>query len=147
MGMGSDASDMAKRLARIQNTLRKELLEELQSNEADIENVFDPYSYSPIAHEIREKYLSRLCALQAIIQELAHFNQARRHPPVKLMSVRASDSNKLVELVNKKLERLNGARVIDVKCMQNKDDNHWVAVITYVANPFTETHDETAAWM
>ena len=145
--MASDAADMAKRLTRIQTRLREELLEELQSNEADIENVFDPYSYSPIAHELREKYLSRLYALQAIIQELAHFNQGQRRPPVKLMSVCASDSNKLVELVNKKLERLNGARLMDVKFMQNKHDDHWAAVITYVASPFTETHDETAAWM
>ena len=145
--MGSNASDMAKRLARIQGRLRKELLEELQSNEADIENVFDPYSYSPVAHEIKEKYLSRLYTLQAIIQELAHFNQGRRHPPVQLASVRASDSASLVDLVNKKLERLNGARIIDVKFMQNKQDDHWVAVITYVATPFMETHDETAAWM
>ena len=94
-----------------------------------------------------EKYLSRLYTLQAIIQELAHFNQGRRHPPVQLASVRASDSASLVDLVNKKLERLNGARIIDVKFTQNKQDDHWVAVITYVANPFMETHDETAAWM
>lgn len=145
--MGSSAFEMARRLARVQNRLRNELLEELESHEDGVENVFDPYSYSPVAHEIREKYLSRLYALQVIIQELAHLNQGQKHPPVKVMRVQAQDNEQLVELVNKKLARLNGARIMDVEFLQSQQGEHCVAVITYVANPFTETHDETAAWM
>ena len=145
--MSNDPSDIAKKLARIQNRLRKELLEELQSHAEEIENVFDPYSYSPLAHEIREKYLTRLYVIQAILQELAHLNLGHRRPPVKVMSVQAQDSEHLVELVNKKLALLNSAKVLDVRFTQGKQDDQWVAVITYIANPFTEAHDETAAWM
>ena len=145
--MGSNATDIARKLARIQGRLRKEMLEELQSHEDELENIFDTYSYSPLAHEIREKYLARLFVLQATIQELAHLNQGSRHPPVKVMSLHAENSDQLVELVNKKLANLNGAKILDVKFMQGKEGEPWVAVITYVANPFTEAHDETAAWM
>ncbi len=145
--MTKDVYDLAKKLGQVQSRLRKELLEELQSHEDEIDNAFDPYSYSPLVHEIREKYLTRLYVLQGILQELAHFNQGRRRPPVKVLSVKAHDSEQLVSLVNKKLDRLNGAKVLDVKFMQNKQDEHWVALITYIGNPFRETHDETAAWM
>jgi hypothetical protein len=144
--MSSDTRGIARKLARIQNRLRGELLEELQDNEDDLETIFDPYSFSPVVQEIRDKYLSSLHVIHSVLQELAHHNQ-RRQPPVKLLSLRAEDSEKLVDLVNKKLARLNGARVMDVEFLQKKEDDQWVAVITYVANPFTESQDETAAWM
>ena len=145
--MSSETRDIARKLARIQKRLRRELFQELRDHEEDVESIFDPYSYSPVVQEIREKYLTRLYVLNAIIQELAHLNQGRRHPPVKVLSLRAQNSEALVELVNKKLARLNGVKVMDVEFLQNKEDDHWVAVITYVSNPFTETHDETAAFM
>ena len=145
--MSTHAHDIAKRLARIQADLRKELLEELEGHDEDIESVFDPYSYSPVVHEIKEKYLNRLYVLQAVIQELAHLNQGRRNPPVKITSVKADGSEALVELVNEKLMSLNGAKIMDVKFLEGKTDEDWVALITYVANPFTERKDETAAWM
>ena len=145
--MGNSASDVARRLARVQKRLRGELLEELRSHGDDLENVFDPYSYSPVAHEIREKYLSRLYALQMIIQELAHLNQGQKQPPVRVLRVRARDNEELVKSVNKKLANLNGARIMDVEFLQTPQDEHWVAVITYMANPFAGTPDETAAWM
>jgi len=132
---------------RIQNRLRRELLEELECHEEDMDLIFDPYSYSPVVQELRDKYLTRLYVLQAILQELAHFNLGRRQPPVKVLSVNAADSEELVRRVNKQLARLNGAKVQDVEFLQNKQDDCWVAVITYVANPFTEPQDETAAWM
>ena len=147
--MSGDTRDIARKLVQTQRRLRRELLEELQDHEEDLEGIFDPYSYSPVVQEIREKYLTRLYVLQAIIQELAHLNQGRRQPPVKVLSLRAQDSEELVSLVNEKLARLNGAKVMDVEFLQNKEeeDDYWVAVITYVANPFTETQDETAAFM
>ena len=109
--------------------------------------MFDPYSYSPVVQEIREKYLTRLQIVQAIIQELAHYNQGRRQPPVKVLSLRGKNSEELVENVNEKLATLNGAKVMDVEFLHNEQQDHWVAIITYVANPFTETQDETAAFM
>jgi len=145
--MNVDARDIAKKLARVQGRLRKELLEELQNHEEDIEVIFDPYSYSPLVQELREKYLNRLYVLQALIQELAHFNQGRRHPTVKVVSVRAQDAEKLVDAVNHKLVELNGAKVMDVEFVQNKPDDQWVGVITYIVNPFMETQGEAAAFM
>jgi len=145
--MGIDAREIARKLVRIQNRLRKELLEELQGHQDEIDLIFDPYSYSPVVQELREKYLTRLYVLQAILQELAHFNLGRRQPPVKVISVSAEDSDELVKRVNRQLASLNGAKVQDVEFLQNKHDDRWVAVITYIANPFTETQDETAAWM
>ena len=142
--MKSDLYEIVKRLVGIQNDLRLELFEEIQRHADDIESVFDPYSYSPVVHELREKYLNRLYVLQAVLQELAHYNQgqARRHPPAVVMSVKASDSEQLVELVNRKLAKLNGAKVLDVKFLQNKQDDDWVALITYVANPLTSAQGE-----
>jgi len=145
--MSRDAYEVARKLARVQSRLRKELLEELQRHAEDIENVFDPYSYSPVVHEIKEKYLSRLYVLQALIQELAHLNQSRRNPPVKVTSIKAEDSEALVERVNEKLANLDGAKILDVKFIQNKTDEDWVALISFIGNPFTEAKDETAAWM
>ncbi len=142
-----DVRDIARKLVRIQNRLRKELFKELQDHAADIDLIFDPYSYSPLAQELREKYLSRLYAIQAILQELAHLNCGRRQPPVKVLSVGAESREELVSAVNKQLAELNGAKVQDVKFMQNRQDDGWVAVITYMANPFTEAQDESAAWM
>ena len=145
--MSSDTRDIARKLSKVQSQLRRELLEELQTHEDDIESVFDPYSYSPVVQEIREKYLTRLQIVQAIIQELAHYNQGRRQPPVKVLSLRGKNSEELVENVNEKLATLNGAKVMDVEFLHNEQQDHWVAIITYVANPFTETQDETAAFM
>jgi hypothetical protein len=145
--MNGDAREIAKKLARIQNRLRRELLDELKEHEEDVETIFDPYSYSPIAQELRDKYLNRLYVLQALIQEMAHFNQGRRQPPVKVLSLRGNSSEELVEIVNRKLADLNGAKVMDVEFLQNKQDDYWVALITYVANPFVETQGEAAAFM
>lgn len=144
--MSSETRDIAQQLAQIQNRLRGELLEELQQNEKDLDTVFDPYSFSPVVQEIRDKYLSSLQVIQSIIQQLARHHK-RRQPPVKLLSLKAEDSERLVSLVNEKLSDLHGARVMDVEFLQKQNDDQWVAVITYVANPFTEEQDETAAWM
>jgi len=145
--MSGDAREIAKKLARVQNRLRRELLEELEEHEDDIDAIFDPYSYSPLVQELREKYLNRLFVVQALIQEMAHFKQGRRQPPVKVLSLRAEGSEELVEMVNHKLAELNGAKVMDVEFLQNKPDDHWVGLITYVASPFMETPGEAAAFM
>ncbi len=144
--MSSDTRDIAQQLAQIQNRLRGELLEELQEKDGELDTVFDPYSFSPVVQEIRDKYLSNLQVIQSIIQELARHHK-KRQPPVKLIRLKAEDSEQLVELVNDKMASLQGARVMDVEFMQKQNDDQWVAVITYVANPFQEEQDETAAWM
>ena len=145
--MNKDLHEIVKVLCRIQNDLRRDLFEEIQSHSEDIESVFDPYCYSPLVHELREKYLTRLYVLQAVLQELAHFSQARgrRNPPAKVTSVKAADSEQLVELVNRRLAKLNGAKVLDVNFLQNKQDDDWVALITYVANPLTAAQGEPSA--
>jgi len=145
--MSSDVFDIARKLARIQVRLRKALLEELQAHAGDIESIFDPDCYSPLVHELREKYLNRLFVLQAIIHEFAHLNQGRRTPPVKVMTVKAGNNEELVDRVNEKLATLQYAKVLDVKFLQNKPEDDWLAVICFIASPFTETKDETAAWM
>ena len=145
--MSMSPCDIAKKLVHIQSRLRNNLLKELQCHEDDLDNSFDPYAYSPLVHEIKEKYLSRLYVIQALIQELAHLNQGRRNRTVRVLSVRAGDSEALVELVNEKLAGLNGAKIMDVKFLQSKDADDWVAVISFVANPFSGAKDETAAWM
>ncbi len=145
--MGIDAREIARKLACIQSRLRKDLVEELQEHEEEIEDIFDPHSYSPVVQELREKYLTRLYTLQAILQELAHQSMGRRQPSVQVLSLHAEDSEKLVSLVNKHLARLNGVKVQGIEFLQNKQDDQWVALITYLANPFTEARDETAAWM
>ena len=65
--MNHEAGELAKKLARIQSRLRNELMEELKSHEGDLEAIFDPYSFSPIVHELREKYLTRLHLLHEIL--------------------------------------------------------------------------------
>ncbi|MBS3762319.1 MAG: hypothetical protein KGZ25_03335 [Planctomycetes bacterium] len=149
--MSNAARNIARKLSKIQHRLRSDLLDELKDHEEELETIFDPYSFSPVTQELKEKYLNRLYIIQALVQQLAHHNQGRKQPPVKVLSVRAEKSEELVSLVNKKLARLNGAKVMDVEFLQNKqedqDDDSWVAVITYKANPFLESQGETAAFM
>jgi len=145
--MKSDLYEIVKKLARIQNGLRQELCEELQSHADDIESIFDPYSYSPVVHELRERYLTRLYVLQALLQELSHHNQGRRAAPAKVTRITAPDSEQLVELVNRRLAKLNGAKVLDVEFLQNKLGDGWVGLITYLANPLAPPQGEHSPMM
>jgi hypothetical protein len=145
--MNKNAGELARRLARIQARLRRDLFEELREHESDLDELFDPYSFSPLVHEIREKYLTRLYLIQGIIQQLAHFSQGRSKHSTRVLRVAAEDQKALVELVNRKLGKLNGAKVLDVKFVPGDGRESWSALITYEANPFMEEADETAAWM
>ena len=145
--MNKDAGELARGLAKIQARLRGELFDELREHEDDLDAIFDPYSYSPLVHELREKYLSRLYLIQGLLQQLAHFSQGRGKHTTRVQCIAAEDQETLVELVNKKLVRLNGSKVLDVKFIPAQDDGDWSAMITYEVNPFTEAADETAAWM
>ncbi len=142
--MKKDARKIARKLSLTQNQLRSELLSELMKYSDEIDTVFDPHSYSHLGEEIRDKYLTRLHMLQGILQELAHFNQGNRQPPVKVLSLDAKSSEKLVKMVNSTLARLNGARIMDVEFILNQKEDKWVALITYRANPFNEEKGETA---
>jgi len=144
--MRMEASDLARKLSAAQNRLRQELFDELQQRGEDIESIFDPYSYSPLVHELRDKYLSRLHLIQGILQQLAYYSQGKRKNATRVVSVTAPDRPELVRQVNYKLTRLNGSNVRDVKFMQGEDDG-WSALITYDLNPFRGETDEPAAIM
>jgi len=145
--MHESASEIIKKLAKIQAELRQELFEELQSKNEELESIFDPYSYSPVVQELREKYLVQLFVLQGLIQQLACLKPGRKKPNTRVISMSADDRARLVNLVNRKLASLNGARVLDVSFMPENGNSGWTALITYVSAPFAEEADETAAWM
>jgi hypothetical protein len=143
-----DASEVAKLLSQIQAKLREKLLSDLEGNKEELGDLFDPDLYSPAFEEYRERYLSRLYVLQSLLQELANFNQQggkKRH--TKVASVSARNHSELAKMVNRKIVQLNGCKVTDVKFVPTKDDKEWVAVITYLSNPFVAETGETAAWM
>jgi hypothetical protein len=145
--MNKETGELARQLSKIQARLRRELFEELQGQQGNLEAVFDPYSYSPLVHELREKYLTRLYLIQGLIQQLAHLSQGRCRHTTRVLSVGAESQQTLVNLVNRKLASLNGAKVLDVKFLPGGRGESWSALITYEANPFMEEADETAAWM
>lgn len=145
--MAKDASRIAKMLSQVQARLREKLLSELTETEEDLPFLFDPDSYSPAFDEYREKFLSRLYVLQSIIQELANFNQGQKKRHTKVTTVSARNHSELTKLVNRTISHLDGCKVTDVKFVPSNDDKEWVAVITYLSNPFVEEQDETAAWM
>ena len=145
--MNKDAGELAKKLARIQSRLRGELLDELQAHEDDLEAIFDPYSFSPLVHELREKYMTRLYLIHGIIQQLAQHSQGRSRHATRVFPVVAESRDELVERVNNKLAHLNGSRVIDINFMSAVEEADWSALITYELNPVTAEADSTAAWM
>ena len=145
--MDNDVGDLARKLAHIQANLRKELLGELQEHGQELEVVFDPYSYSPVAQELRDKYLSRLYLIQGLLQQLVESSQGHNRRATRVLSVAAEGQEELVRTVNSKLLKLNGTKVLDIKFVPGSDGKEWSAWITYEVNPFTTSFDETAAWM
>jgi hypothetical protein len=145
--MNKDAGELARKLARIQTCLRKELYEALQNNEECLDSMFDPNSYSPLVHELRDKYLSRLYLIQGLIQQLAHYSQGPVRHATRVISVAAENQHALVDLVNLKLGRLNGMKVVDVKFIPGVGSETWSALITYELNPLVTEAGEAAAWM
>ena len=145
--MDKGAVELAKKLAAIQARLRQELFEELRSHEEDLESIFNPFSYSPLVHELREKYLSRLYLIQGLLHQLASHGRGPNKHATRVLSVAAPNQAELVQLVNHKLVRLNGAKVTDVKFLPGNGKEDWSALITYEVNPFMTEADETAAWM
>ena len=148
--MDTDVWELAKKLSKIQASLRNELVEELHSHKEELDCVFDPYSFSPTLHDLRDKYLVRLSVLQALIQQLVQYGQGHRKPSTRVASVVARDRDHTIKLINRQLDKLNGARVLDVKlipCGDAQNEEEWVGVITYVVNPLMDPADETAAWM
>ena len=138
---------LAKKLGRIQAQLRRELLAELQEHEDDLESIFDPYSFSPMVHDLREKYLTRLYLVQGLLQQLAHYSHGRTKPTTRVTALAAQTQNELVERVNRKLCRLNGSRILDVKFVPGSEEEDWSALITYEVNPLSSPADSSAAWM
>ncbi len=144
--MKMEPADLARKLCAVQNRLRQELFEELQQHGEDVDSIFDPYAYSPLIHDLRDKYLSRLHLIQGILQQLAHYSKGQRKNATRVLSVTAPDRAALVRQVNQRLTRLNGSRVRDVKFMQGEDGG-WSAMITYDLNPFRGEPDEPATIM
>jgi len=145
--MNREAGELARTLAKIQARLRQELAEELHTHGEELESAFDPYSYSPLVHELRDKYLTRLYLIQGLIQQLAQLSQGRHRHKTRVLSVAADDQQSLVSSVNRKLASLNGSKILDIKFIPGGESEDWSALITYEANPFVEEPDETAAWM
>ena len=145
--MNNEAADLAKKLASIQARLRRELFEVLEGHKEDLDGIFDPYSFSPVVHELRDKYLTRLYLVQGIIQQLAYFSRGHQKHATRVVSVAAPSQEKLVDLVNRKLVLLNGSKVLDVKFIPGSGQGEWSALITYEANPFLAEAGEAAAWM
>jgi hypothetical protein len=143
--MAHDASAIAKQLAQIQAKLREKMITDLEGAGAELDELFDPDTYSPAFEEYRERYLSRLYVLQSLIQELANFNQGSKKRHTKVASVSAKTHAELARQVNRKILRLDGCKVTDVKFVPTSKE--WVAVITYLSNPFVASQDEAAAWM
>ncbi len=144
--MTKDPGELARELAAIQNRLREELIEELQGQGNDLGTICDIHSYSPLVQELREKYLTRLFLLQGIIQQLAHYSRGSNKRTTRVLSLAAQDRKELVRLVNRKLKKLNGVKVLDVKFVA-EDEEGWAALITYQLNPFVPGPGETIARM
>jgi hypothetical protein len=135
--MPNDPAELARKLAAIQNRLREELLEELSNHEEDIESLFDPYSYSPFPQEIRDKYLTHLWLIHGIIQQLAQYDRGGKGQTTRVASISAPSRSELVRRVNRKLEKLNGARVTNVEFLPADEEEDWAALITYQRGAFT----------
>lgn len=145
--MDRTAGELARKLAKIQARLRKDLLDELLAHEDELDSMFDPYSFSPFIHEVREKYLSRLYLIQGLIQQIMAPGQVRARHATRVLSVGAETQELLVNQVNRQLGSLNSAKVLDVTFIPGNGKDHWSALITYEVSPVVEETDETAAWM
>ena len=132
-----DASRVAKTLAEIQYELREDLLDNLKDQEDDLKTVLDPRTFSPEFYEIRDKYLDKLTIIQGVINELANFNLCHTKRVTRIESVSAESHKQLASRVNKKLMKLEGCRIMDVKFIKDDDEEEpeWVAFITYIPNP------------
>ncbi|MDA0837633.1 MAG: hypothetical protein O3B01_03770 [Planctomycetota bacterium] len=133
-----DASRVAKILAEIQYELREDLLGNLKDQEQDLKAVLDPRTFSPEFDEIRDKYLDKLTIIQGVINELANFNLCHTKRVTRIESVSAESHKQLAARVNKKLMKLEGCRIMDVKFIKAADEEEeaeWVAFITYIPNP------------
>ena len=136
--MDQEIAKLVKKLSGIQANLREELCNKLLAEDEELDHVFDPYSYSPTAQDLREKYLNQLMTVQGIIQQLAHHCHAQQQQKTKVVRLSSDDQSKLVKLVNQKLASLNGNRVMDVNFMERNDEGKWVALITYTPSPFAQ---------
>jgi hypothetical protein len=136
--MDQKVARIVKTLSGIQANLREELCEKLEDQDEELEHIFDPYSFSPVAQDLREKYLNQLMTIQGIIQQLAHHCHAQQKQKTKVVRLSSSDQSKLVKLVNQKLASMNGSRVMDVNFMDRNEDGKWVALITYTPSPFAQ---------
>ncbi len=129
--MSTPADNLSRKLSGILGQLRSELVEELREHESDLDTIFDPYSFSPVAHELREKYLARLHLVQGLMQQLNGYRQGDRKQAVRVLSVAADSLPELVERLNTKLSSLNHPRVIDVHFAPPDERLGWCALITY----------------
>ncbi|MDP6359564.1 MAG: hypothetical protein QF473_30865, partial [Planctomycetota bacterium] len=116
-----DASRVAKTLAEIQYELREDLLDNLKDQEDDLKTVLDPRTFSPEFDEIRDKYLDKLTIIQGVINELANFNLCHTKRVTRIESVSAESHKQLASRVNKKLMKLEGCRIMDVKFIKDDD--------------------------
>ena len=136
--MDQKIAKLVKQLTNIQADLRQELCDELLSTDEDLEHVFDPYSYSPVVQDLREKYLNQLMTVQGIIQQLAHHCHAQQTQKTKVVRLTSEKQRNLVKLVNQKLASMNGSKVMDMNFLPRDEEGDWVAVITFMPSPFSQ---------
>ena len=132
-----DAARIAKTISEVQYELREDLLDSLVSEGEDLKNTLDPRSFSPEMDEIRDKFLDKLAILQGIVNELANFNLCHTTRITRIDSISADTHEELTERVNKKLARLEGCRIVDVKFLKDEgtEEVKWVSFVTYMPNP------------
>lgn len=145
--MSGTPAHIARKLKKIQAKLRRELFEELKIRSGDLETVFDPYSYTPLSQELRDKFLTNIFLIQAIIQQLCHLSEYRKKASTVVVSVNAANKDKLVQHVNEKLASLNGSKILGVDFLPADESKTWTALITYVTNPLLEGPAEPATLM
>lgn len=132
-----DAARIAKTISEVQYELREDLLDSLVSEGEDLKSTLDPRSFSPEMDEIRDKFLDKLAILQGIVNELANFNLCHTKRITRIESISADTHEELTERVNKKLARLEGCRIVDVKFLKDEgtEEVKWVSFVTYMPNP------------
>jgi len=130
-----EAPEIARLVTQIQRKLRQELLDDLMENEHELEELFEPGSYSMALDEYRSKYLDKLHVLQSLLGEIANLDEGHRRRRIRVASVGARTHQELTKRLNKTLAEIAGSHVHDVKFVHTPDEG-WVAFINYSPSPF-----------
>ena len=143
--MKRDPGLILKKLATAQSQLRQELMQELASNEDYLDGLFDQFSYNVALEELRDKYVTRLFIIQSLIHELTNLSLGKQKRRTRVISLTGADVEELTAEVNRKLQALDGRRVLDVKFSQSEDAT-WQAFIVYLSHPRQDSGGASGRW-